>query len=75
MVKRLTVAKAATVVAFSAVIAGCNLLPMRTIHDECVIDRPVRLTKAEFLALSDESAKQILQHNETGANVCGWRNK
>jgi len=69
------VAKAATIVAFSAVIAGCNLLPVRTIHDECVIDRPVRLTHEEFLALSDESAKQIRAHNKAGQDICGWKSK
>lgn len=68
-------AKWATFVAFLAMIAGCNLLPVRTVHDECAIDRPIRLTKAEFLALSDESAKQIRQHNETGAKVCNWKNE
>jgi len=63
------------VLGMAEMVVGCSLMPVRTIHDECVIDRPVRLTHDEFLALSDESAKQIRQHNETGAKVCGWPHK
>ena len=70
-----TVAKAAKTVVFSALIAGCNLLPVRTVHDYCQLDRPVKLTKAEFLSLSDESAKQIKAHNESGEDICKWKHK
>jgi len=69
------VAKATTTGAFSALIAGCNLLPVRTVHDYCQLDRPVKLTRAEFLSLSDESAKQIMAHNNSGQDICKWRRK
>ncbi len=74
MVARLSyVAKAATIVAFSAVIAGCNLLPVRTVHDYCQIARPLLVSQQDIL--TDGTAKQILSANETGAKVCHWKNE
>lgn len=38
----------------------------------CLVFAPIRLTKAEVSMLSDESARQILTHNVTGEQRCGW---
>lgn len=69
-----TVARAATIVALMA-LTGCGLLPVRTVHDHCIIDKPIRLLESEPALLSQGSNEQILAHNETGKSVCGWKNK
>jgi hypothetical protein len=36
----------------------------------CVVSRPILVSRADVL--TDETARQLLSHNETGARVCGW---
>ena len=50
---------------------GCGLLPVRTVHDYCQLDKPVKLLNAEYDLLGKESQDLILAHNEAGKAVCG----
>ena len=43
--------------------------------DICSPWRPIYLTKAEAKMLSNESAGQILAHNQTGERLCHWQPK
>lgn len=36
----------------------------------CVVGRPILISRADVL--TDDTARQLLSHNETGARVCGW---
>lgn len=36
----------------------------------CAIARPILISKAD--SLTDGTARQILNHNEIGARLCGW---
>lgn len=65
------IVKAATFVVLGATLAGCNLLPVRTVHDYCQLDKPVKLLNAEYDLLGKESQDLILAHNEAGKAVCG----
>jgi len=65
-----TVVRAATIVAFAAM-TGCGLLPVRTVHDYCQLDKPVKLLTTEYDLLGKESQDLILAHNEAGKAVCG----
>jgi hypothetical protein len=40
-------------------------------HDACDWAAPIRPSRAD--QLSAGTARQILTHNETGADLCGWR--
>lgn len=62
--------RAATIVALAAM-TGCGLLPVRTVHDYCQLDKPVKLLSAEYDLLSKDSQDLILAHNEAGKAVCG----
>ncbi|MBN9255293.1 MULTISPECIES: hypothetical protein [unclassified Mesorhizobium] len=39
----------------------------------CVVEHPIRPTKAEVAMLSDASVAAILAHNEKGEKLCGWK--
>jgi len=67
------IVKAATFVALAATLAGCNLLPVRTVHDYCQLAHPLRVCESDQMC--DPLAKDILAHNETGERVCGkkWK--
>lgn len=43
------------------------------VSDGCLWAEPIRPTKAEVAALTAETVRQILAHNEKGAAVCGWK--
>ena len=38
---------------------------------DCAWARPIYTSQAD--ELTDSTAKQILAHNETGAEICGWK--
>lgn len=38
--------------------------------DFCLIARPITVEDAD--AFTDTTARMILEHNETGARLCGW---
>lgn len=40
------------------------------VTDACGPWRPILISRAD--ALTEETARQILIHNETGARLCGW---
>lgn len=42
------------------------------VSDGCLWAEPIRPTKAEVAALTAETVRHILAHNEKGAAVCGW---
>lgn len=54
-------------------ISSCTTNGQET--DFCVISQPIYLTKQEAAGLSDYSALEILTHNETGHDYCGWKAK
>ena len=65
--------KFATLIALilSAVLsAGCGIDP-RDLRDDCDWAEPIRPSRAD--ALTDETLKQIVAHNEIGTRLCGWR--
>lgn len=37
----------------------------------CAWSRPIYVSAAD--ALTEDTAAQVLAHNETGARICGWR--
>lgn len=39
--------------------------------DGCEWTRPILVSSADNL--TDGTARQILEHNEAGARICGWR--
>jgi len=46
-----------------------------TAPDICTPWRPIYLTKAEAKMLSNDSAVQILAHNQTGERLCHWQRR
>ena len=63
-----------------ALLIGCAMSGRATktapvAPDICSPWRPIYLTKAEAKMLSDESARQILAHNQTGERLCNWQRK
>ncbi|RVG70921.1 hypothetical protein CN222_01935 [Sinorhizobium meliloti] len=49
-------------------VAGCA-----TTTDWCASNRPIRSTAEDVEAMSSGTARQILEHNRTGAKICGWK--
>ena len=39
----------------------------------CAVEHPIRLSKATVAALTDAEVKDILEHNERGQRLCGWK--
>jgi len=37
------------------------------------VSQPIRPTKAQIAAMSDDQARKTLVHNEYGAKRCGWK--
>lgn len=57
--------------ALALLVSGCT--HGRATDTGCAAFRTIYLTSAEIDMLTDESAAQVLAHNETGARLCGWR--
>ena len=38
--------------------------------DYCATARPIYISRTDVI--SDATAREILEHNETGRNLCGW---
>ena len=53
-------------------LSACATTPPAPASDFCLIAEPIRLTDAEWAALSEQSAGAILRHNAAGEAVCGW---
>lgn len=39
----------------------------------CAIATPLRPSAATLAVMSDAEVRAMLQHNETGRKLCGWR--
>ncbi|MFW6851808.1 hypothetical protein [Burkholderia gladioli] len=64
-------------------LAGCRTCPTneaaapqietrtKVVDTACNWVKPIYLDKSDVL--SDETARAILAHNQTGAKVCGWK--
>jgi hypothetical protein len=50
-------------------ISGCTTVGRVT---DCAWAEPILLAPEEIPVLSEETKRQILAHNETGARLCGW---
>ncbi|RWL14901.1 MAG: hypothetical protein EOR57_31640 [Mesorhizobium sp.] len=50
-------------------ISGCQT----TKGSFCAIAKPVRLSEAQVLQLSDAEVKALLAHNQRGQRLCGWK--
>ena len=61
-------AKALMLCVLILLISGCAVRPV----NECLIFAPIYLEPEDVTAVSDPLARQLLEHNETGAAVCGW---
>ena len=57
-----------TCVASLVLLTGCATDGIAT--SGCEWTRPILVGDADVL--TDETARQILAHNETGARICGW---
>lgn len=53
-----------------AMVVGCTTVQTRT-HEFCLVSSPILIGKQD--KLSDTTAKEILEHNKTGAALCGWK--
>jgi hypothetical protein len=42
----------------------------RAINDYCLVAEPIYISKKD--GLTNETARQVLQNNETGLKLCGW---
>lgn len=51
-------------------LAGCGTNTF-VLPDTCDWAEPIWPSQADVF--SDDTARQILTHNETGARLCGWR--
>ncbi len=51
-------------------LSGCQ-----TTSDSCVGWKPIRPTQRDLQAMSDRLVTQLIEHNEHGRNICGWRAK
>ena len=51
----------------AVLLAGCGI----SIASECDWAEPIRPSQAD--ALTPGTQRQILTHNETGAQICGWQ--
>jgi len=69
MVSRLKLLAALALVACTAM--SCERVVY--VSDGCLWAEPIRPTKAEVAALTAQTVRQILAHNEKGAAVCGWK--
>lgn len=59
------------IVAAALALAGCGERIVY-VSDGCLWAEPIRPTTAEIAAMTAETVRQILAHNEKGAAVCGW---
>lgn len=64
--------------AFAA--TGCATAPTpiqkalaATQPDYCATAKPIYIANEDYF--TDSTARQILEHNETGRNLCGWGKK
>lgn len=58
-------------IAAALLLAGCTP-EVRYISDGCLHFHAIRPTAEEVDMLSAETARQIYDHDETGAALCGW---
>lgn len=63
-----------------AILVGCtrDVIVYETIDTGCISFKPIRLTQQDKElvrsgAMSDSLVNQLLAHNETGAERCGWK--
>lgn len=52
------------------VVSGCATTETTAQPDFCATAQPIYISK--FDVISDETAREILKHNITGRNLCGW---
>ena len=49
---------------------GCAIDRAAAVPDFCATARPIYISKTD--TFSDQTARQVLAHNLTGARLCGW---
>ncbi len=59
---------AKAVILAALLLAGCQ-----TGGDFCLIEKPEYLTSEQIDALPPETARRILNRNEQGEKICGWK--
>lgn len=52
-------------------VSACNGGPATDTF--CVINEPIRPTRVQIAAMTDEQVRKTLTHNEYGAKRCGWK--
>lgn len=60
--------------ALTALLAGCCTPPeptVRIIDTACAWTKPIIISKQDIL--TDGTAQQIVAHNDTGRDRCGWK--
>lgn len=53
----------------SFVLTGC-VTSKPVAPDYCATAKPIYISSTDVI--SDATAREILEHNETGRNLCGW---
>lgn len=59
----------ALILSLAIIVSGCQT----TSGDFCMIEKPEYLTPAEIDALPPATARRILDRNEQGEKLCGWK--
>jgi hypothetical protein len=58
-----------------AMLSGsCTNLGAAT-SEYCSVARPIYVSKDDLVCMTDLTARQILDHNEAGQAICGWKAK
>lgn len=63
---------AAIAAAMAMSLQACGTGPTSYKSDFCVHASPITPTQEEVDMLSEQTNSQILRHDETGAQLCGW---
>lgn len=70
---RLNLILRATMLVVVLGLCACSTLPTRTATDYCTPWRPIYPSEQDVL--TDGTARQIRDHDLTGAKLCGWKPK
>lgn len=61
------------VLLMSCATSGCATKIEAVAPDFCATAKPIYISRTDVL--TDATAREILEHNETGRNLCGWGRK
>lgn len=59
--------RTSALIVMAMLLAACS----STAGNFCAVSQPIRPSASD--TLTDDTARQVLTHNQYGAEVCGWR--